>query len=304
MALTLVVLAAGMGSRYGGLKQIDPVGRHGELMIDYSIFDALRAGFDRCVFVIRPEIETEFRNVIGRRLEPRTEVTYVHQSLTTGLPAGAGLPPERTKPLGTAHAVLACRDAVNEPFAVINADDFYGADAFHQLAGFLKDQPDDGADYTMIGYRLRNTLSEHGTVARGLCSVTADDWLQAVEEHTAIAAQADGVYSRATDNRPRRLDPDGLVSMNCWGFTPSLFPYLTSEFPVFLEHLTRQPSVEFFLPTVVNALLQRGICRVRVLPTETSWFGVTYPDDMPGVRQRIHALTAGGQYPSPLWGKD
>ncbi len=303
MALTLVVLAAGMGSRYGGLKQIDPVGDHAELIIDYSIFDAIRAGFDRCVFVIRSEIETEFRTVIGRRLEHRIDVDYIHQALTTGLPSGFSLPPDRTKPLGTAQAVLACRHVVNEPFAVINADDFYGADAFRQLAGFLNGQPCDRTDYAMVAYRLRNTLSEHGTVARGICSVTADNWLQAVTEHTAIASSADGIHAHDEDGQRHWLDGEGLVSMNCWGFTQSLFPYLAAEFPRFLDSLARQPSAEFFLPTVVNTLLQRNLCRVRVLPTDTSWFGVTYPEDKPSVRQRIRAMTAGGQYGAPLWGK-
>ncbi len=303
MALTLVVLAAGIGSRYGGLKQIDPIGDHGELIIDYSIFDAVRAGFDRCVFVIRPEIEPDFRAVIGRRVEHLIDCVYVHQELTTGLPPGCRLPPDRIKPLGTAHAVIACENAVNEPFAVINADDFYGADAFRQLAAFLKAQPCKGTDYAMVAYRLRNTLSEHGSVARGICSVSGDGWLQDVTEHTAIARSADGIHSQRDDGCRHSLDGERLVSMNCWGFTPSLFAYLETEFPVFLENLSRQPTSEFFLPTVVNALLQRNACRVRVLPTDAQWFGVTYPDDKPSVRKRVRAMAAGGEYSSPLWGK-
>ena len=302
MALTLVVLAAGMGSRYGGLKQIDPVGEHGELIIDYSIYDALRAGFDRCVFVIRPEIEQAFRAVIGQRLEKRIECVYVHQQLTTALPPGKRLPPDRVKPLGTAHAVLACADAVDEPFAVINADDFYGAGAFRGLCDFLAEQPSEGLNYAMIAYRLRNTLSEHGSVARGICSVSEDGWLRNVVEHTAITPSPRGIYSRNHDGRRHALDGDSLASMNCWGFTPSLFEYLARQFPDFLAMLPQQPAAEFFLPTVVNELLQRNACRVRVVPTDAQWFGVTYPEDKESARASVRKMTARGDYPVPLWG--
>ncbi len=302
MALTLVVLAAGIGSRYGGLKQIDPVGSDGELIIDYSLFDAVRAGFDRFVFVVRPDIASDFREVIGGRIEQRFACAYVQQQLHTALPAGCRLPPDRVKPLGTAHAVLACADAVKEPFAVINADDFYGADAYRQLAGFLRAQRLDGNDYAMVAYRLGKTLSEHGTVARGICAVSEDGWLQNIVEQTAIEATAGGARARDDDGAWRPLDRNGLVSMNCWGFTPSLFRHLADRFPAFLESLAQRPKAEFFLPSVVDELLQRDECRVRVLRSEAQWFGVTYPADKAIVQQRVLSLVSEGLYPAPLWG--
>ncbi len=301
MGLTLVILAAGMGRRYGGLKQMDPVGTYGELIIDYSVFDAVRAGFDRFVFVIRPDMEHDFRAVVGSRIEPRHECVYVHQTLKHGLSAGYRLPRERAKPLGTAHAVFACADTVREPFAVINADDFYGVDAFRQLAAFLADQPADGADFAMVAYRLRNTLSEHGTVARGICSVSGGGLLQGVVENTEISLTADGICGYGQGGSRRQLDGESPVSMNCWGFTPSLFPRIAVRLPVFLQHLRQHPDAEFFLPTVVDELLRNKECRVRVLPTEAQWFGVTYPDDKPVVRERISAMAASGLYPVPLW---
>lgn len=301
MAITLVVLAAGIGSRYGGLKQIDPVGEHGELIIDYSLFDAERAGFERLVFVIRPDIEADFRDAIGRRAEARFDCRYVHQTVNTALPIGVRLPPERTKPLGTAHAVLACADAVKTPFAVINADDFYGVEAFRLLADFLEIQPAEGRDYAMVAYCLNRTLSEYGTVARGICDVSPANWLRGVVEQTALEPFRNGARFRDAGDNWRSLDGDVPVSMNCWGFTPSLFPRLAERFPEFLQSLSGQPKAEFFLPTVVDGLLRQQACRVKVLKTDAQWFGVTYPADKPVVRQRVAALTDAGFYPSPLW---
>lgn len=290
MPLTLVVLAAGMGSRYGGLKQVDPVGPAGETVLDYAVYDALRAGFRRVVFVIRRDFEALFREKIGARYAGRVEVDYVFQSLDA-LPAGRQPPSGREKPWGTGHAVWCARDAVTDNFAVINADDFYGADSFAQLAGFLTQRR--GTEFAMVGFRLANTLSEHGAVSRGVTSVDASGQLRSIVEQIGI--------------EPKHVGPgqtysgDEIVSMNCWGFTPELFPGLDARFREFLRQRGSEPKAEFYLPAAVSELIAAGQASVRVLPTESSWFGVTYREDKPRVQAALRELVAAGRYPATLW---
>lgn len=292
MSLTLVVLAAGMGSRYGGLKQIDPVGPSGETVLDYAVFDALRAGFTRVVFVIRRDFEAIFREKIGARYAGRVAVDYVFQSLDA-LPAGFTPPAGREKPWGTGHAVWCARDSVQENFAVINADDFYGADSFVQLARFLRPKSVEACEFAMVGFRLANTLSEHGTVARGVCTAAADGALQSIVEQTGIAPDDVGPG--------RKYSGAEVVSMNCWGFTPRLLAGLDGQFREFLLARGTEPKAEFYLPAAVSTLIARGEAGVHVLPTESAWFGVTYREDKPRVEAAIAALVQAGRYPARLW---
>ena len=294
MPLTLVVLAAGMGSRYGGLKQIDPVGPSGETMLDYAVFDALRAGFTRVVFVIRRDFEALFREKIGARYAGRATVDYVFQSLDL-LPPTYAPPPGREKPWGTGHAVWCAREAIRENFAVINADDFYGADSFSRLAEFLGRDAAAGEtpEFAMVGFRLANTLSEHGVVSRGIATVGgADDELRSIVEQTGIAA--------ADVGEGRTFSGDEIVSMNCWGFTPAIFPGLDAQFRDFLTE-EAGPKSEFYLPAGVSAMIGLDQARVRVLPTESAWFGVTYREDKPRVAAAIAELVQAGSYPASLW---
>ncbi len=290
MSLTLVVLAAGMGSRYGGLKQIDPVGPSGETVLDYAVFDALRAGFTRVVFVIRRDFEALFREKVGGRYAGRVAVDYVYQSLDA-LPTGVHVPEGREKPWGTGHAVWCAREAITGNFAVINADDFYGADSFAQLATFLTGRK--GGEFAMVGFRLAKTLSEHGVVSRGITTAGTDGRLQSIVEQVGIAA--DEVGAR------RKFSGDEIVSMNCWGFTPAMFPGLDAQFQEFLATRGSELKAEFYLPAAVSALIGRGGATVQVLPTESTWFGVTYRDDKPRVQAAIAALVQAGQYPNELW---
>lgn len=289
---TLLVLAAGMGSRYGGLKQIEPVGPSGETMLDYSVYDALRAGFDRVVFVIRRDFESVFRERVASRYAGRVAVDFVFQSLDA-LPAGVAVPSGREKPWGTGHATWCARRAVTTPFAVINADDFYGADSFRQLATFLTKAAQN--EVAMVGFRLKNTLSEAGAVSRGVCQVDAAGRLISVTEHTGIVAQDVG--------EGRALLPDTIVSMNCWGFMPQVFAQLNEQFAAFLQHsvLAAPLKAEFYLPTAISNLIGRGHLAAQVLPTESSWFGVTYREDKPRVIASIRSLVEAGLYPSRLW---
>lgn len=289
MSITLVVLAAGMGSRYGGLKQVDPVGPAGETVLDYAVFDAIRAGFDRVVFVIRRDFEALFRERVGARYQGRIAVDYVFQSLDA-LPAGHRPPEGREKPWGTGHAVWCAREAVRGNFAVINADDFYGADSFRQLGQFLATAR--GASFAMVGFRLANTLSEHGTVARGVCRSGAGGALVSITEQTGIAA--------ADVGPGRTYSGEEIVSMNCWAFTPALFDGLDAQFRSFLEREGGQLKSEFYLPAAVSALVAAGTATVTVLPTRSSWFGVTYRDDKPRVTAAIAALVTSGEYPADL----
>jgi dTDP-glucose pyrophosphorylase len=293
---TLLVLAAGMGSRYGGLKQIDPVGPAGETIIDYSIFDAMRAGFEKLVFVIRRDIESAFREAIGARFEKRLPVEYVFQELDK-LPPGFSVPPNRKKPWGTGQAILMAADAIAGPFAAINADDFYGAHSFRVLAEHLHS---DSPDYTMVGFVLRNTLSEFGSVARGACRVGPDGYLQGVTELTKI--EKDGSRAKYIDQTgaTQSLSGDEPVSMNMWGFTPSIFSHLQQQLIEFLKRSGNDEKAELYIPSVVNDLVASRKERCKVLRTTDSWFGVTYREDRPFVVEGIRALIARGDYPEKL----
>lgn len=294
---TLLVLAAGMGNRYGGLKQIDPVGPGGEAIIDYSAFDALRAGFGKLVFVIRKDIEQPFKQFVGARFEKRVAVDYVFQDLDD-LPAGFHVPAGRTKPWGTAHAVLAAAKAIHEPFAVINADDFYGAESFRLLGEHLQSG---SAEYAMVGFILRNTLSRFGSVSRGVCRVSEGGYLEEAVELTQI--EADGAHARNTDaeGKVTQLTGDEAVSMNMWGFTPQVFAQLEEHFKKFLEANALNVRSEFYIPTGINELVQAGRARVKVLRTHEPWFGVTYREDHPRVVESIGRLIRDGRYPERLW---
>ncbi|MFI5336598.1 MAG: NDP-sugar synthase [Opitutales bacterium] len=296
----LVILAAGIGSRFGGLKQVQPVGPHGELIIEYSVHDALRAGFGRVVLVIRRDIEAGFRDTIGRRLEKRVEVQYVFQE-TSDVPGGpnpsGGRVPPRSKPWGTGQAVLAARRAVRAPFAVINADDFYGAAGYRALAAHF---PGSSA-YAMVGYPLRQTLSEHGTVSRGLCSMDAAGRLQRITELTKIEPTGTGARYTDAAGAGQVLTGDEIVSMNFWGFTPAVFPQLEQLFTGFLARSGADPKAEFYLPTALSTLNERGDASIALLRSEDAWFGLTYREDLPAAQDAIRRLVAAGRYPAPLW---
>jgi NDP-sugar pyrophosphorylase family protein len=294
---TLLILAAGMGSRYGGLKQIEPVGPGGETIIDYSIYDALRAGFGKLVFVIRKDIEQPFKETVGARFEKRVPVEYVLQELDK-IPPGYQVPAGRTKPWGTTQAILMAANTIHEPFAVINADDFYGAEGYRVLAKHLQSGT---ADYAMVGFVLRNTLSEFGTVARGICQVNSDDYLEGVVELTSIGR--DGAHAKNTDadGQVTMLNGDEAVSMNMWGFTPQVFGLLQERFEKFLALNGSELKSECYIPSTVNELVAAGQARVKVLHTNDTWFGVTYREDHARVVESIRRLIHDGTYPERLW---
>jgi len=301
--ISLLVLAAGIGRRYRGLKQIDPVGPEGETILDYSLYDALRAGFNRVVFVIRRRIEEAFRRSVGDYWETRFPVAYVYQEIEAALPAGFFIPPGRQKPWGTAHAVLVGRSAVGMPFAVINADDFYGPGAFREIGAWLKQAPPaEGPDqYCFVGYRLANTLSEFGSVSRGVCSLDTDGYLAEVVERLKIEKEGHGVRMMSEDGGWISLPGETIVSMNLWGFTPSVFAHLEGGFAEFLGRSgPAEPEAEYYIPAAVNGLVKSGKVRVKYLPTAEQWFGVTYPEDVPRVRTRIEDLIARGVYPKKI----
>lgn len=297
MQPTLLVMAAGMGSRYGGLKQIDPVGPNGETIIDYSIYDAMRGGFGKLVFVIRKDIELPFRETVGARFERRIPVEYVFQELDK-IPAPFSVPEGRTKPWGTTQAVLAAADVIDEPFAVINADDFYGAESYRVLAEHLSSG---SQDYAMVGFILRNTLSDFGSVARGVCRVNAQGFLERLEELTNIERDGSGAKNTAPDGTVRSLSGDEPVSMNYWGFTPRIFAQLRGLFLRFLERNATDLKAECYVPMAVNELIAGGEARVKVLRSRDPWFGVTYRDDRPRVMESIRRLIDAGTYPGALW---
>ena len=286
MDLTLVVLAAGMGSRYGGLKQLDPVGPAGEIILDYSVNDALKAGFSGVVFVIRREMLDLFRETVGSRYEGRLQVRYAFQELDP-LPEGRVAPVGRTKPWGTGHAVLAAATVVKEPFAVINADDYYGPSAFVKIASFLREAGP--GEYAMVGYLLENTLSEHGSVSRGICQVDEKGYLREITERTAIVRTSDGII--AEGNPPVGLTGTEAASMNFWGFTTDLFGNLERFFAEFLEERGDDPKAEFYLPAAVSSLISSGEASVRLLESVDPWFGLTYPEDRPLVAGALSALS-------------
>ncbi len=290
---TLLVLAAGMGSRYGGLKQIEAVGPSGETIIDYSIFDAMRAGFGKLVFIIRKDIEQPFKEVVGSRFEKRIAVEYVFQELDK-IPAGFSVPAGRTKPWGTTQAILMAADAIHEPFAVINADDFYGAESYQVMAQQLQSG---SGDYAMVGFVLRNTLSEFGTVARGVCRVGGDGYLEQVVELTAIARDGDHAKDTASDGKVTMLTGDEPVSMNMFGFTPQVFGKLQEHFKKFLEANGADLKKECYIPSTVNEMLLAGQAKVKVLRSNDSWFGVTYREDHAQVVESIRRLVQRRQVP-------
>lgn len=300
MQPALLVLAAGMGSRYGGLKQIDPVGPNGEIIIDYSIHDAIQAGFGKVVFVIRKDIEDEFRASVGSRFEGVIPVEYAFQDLED-LPAGYAVPKGRVKPWGTGHAILAARSLINVPFAAINADDFYGRAGYRLLGTHLSMAHDSAhIDHAMVGYVLRNTLSEHGSVSRGICECDGDGCLQDVVEHVAVVPSGNDARSIA-DGSETSISGDTLVSLNFWGFTPSIFGQLESEFRDFLSTHGDQLKSEFFIPTVVGSLVNRGMANVTMLESPDRWFGITYPQDKSLVAENIRQLVDEGRYPQRLF---
>jgi NDP-sugar pyrophosphorylase family protein len=294
---TLLVLAAGMGSRYGGLKQLDPVGPDDETIMDFSIFDARRAGFGKVVFVIRKEIEEAFKEKIGSRYDKRVPVEYVFQEMGELIP-GFSLPEGRTKPWGTTHAILMAADAIHEPFGVINADDFYGAGSYRLLAQHLQSGT---TDYAMVGFVLRNTLSEFGAVARGVCHVSDDGDLKDITELKSIEREGPRITNIDAHGKETVLSGDELVSMNMWGFTPQIFPQLYEHFRRFLKQYGNDPNAECYIPSSVNALIQAGLARVKVLRTGDVWFGVTYREDHPRVLQNVGRLIEQGTYPRGLW---
>jgi hypothetical protein len=295
---TLLVLAAGMGSRYGGLKQIDPVGPAGETIIDYSIYDALRAGFGKLVFVIRKDIEQQFREIVGARFEKHAPVEYVFQELDK-LPAPYTLPAGRTKPWGTTHAILMADGIIKENFAAINADDFYGQEAYQVLAKHLTSGT---PDYAMVGFILKNTLSPNGTVARGVSRVDANNYLTNIVEMMKIEPDGSGAKNTEADGKITKLTGDEAVSMNFWGFTPALFPQLKVEFEKFLKKAGGEQKSECYIPATVGDLVTSGQAKCKVLRSSDSWFGVTYREDRPQVVESICQLVAQGKYPEKLWG--
>ncbi|MGZ0655942.1 nucleotidyltransferase family protein [Coraliomargarita sp. W4R72] len=295
MQPTLLLLAAGMGSRYGGLKQLDAMGPSGQTMIDYAVEDACHAGFGKVVFVIRKDFEDAFRTQVGEKHTDKIEVCYAFQDLND-LPGGHTLPAGRTKPWGTAHAVLAARDCINEPFAVINADDFYGSEAYAQMAALLQTTDLEQLSASMVGYILRNTLSPHGTVNRGICELEGGN-LQGVEEYTAIGHDADGQLRGINLEGERvTVSAEAVVSMNFWGFTPAIFAPLEARFKAFLQERGNEEKSEYYLPSLVDSLIQEGAITCPVLQTESPWFGVTYPDDKARVVASIQKLTDAGIY--------
>lgn len=293
----LLVLAAGLGSRYGGLKQMEGVGPNGETILDFTVFDAVRAGFDEVVFVIRPEMEQAFRQKVIRKFGSRIRCRLVHQTLDS-MTGGFAVPAERVKPWGTGHAVLVAREQVKAPFAVVNADDYYGPDSLKRIATHLSQRPE---GFAMVGYVLRNTLSDHGTVARGICSVDKSGKLEAVVETTAIAREGEGAVYFDEQGKRQTLSGDELVSMNLWGFPPTFLDDLGRGFKFFLEKQGDLPSAEYFLPAVVSRLIEEEGLEVQVLVSEDRWFGVTYREDVGPVRARLRQLANEGVYPDRLW---
>ncbi|MCH5222178.1 MAG: nucleotidyltransferase [Muribaculaceae bacterium] len=300
MKPTLFILAAGMGSRYGGLKQLDGLGPNGETIMDYSVYDAIQAGFGKIVFVIRKDFEDDFREIVLRKYEDKIPVGVVFQS-TDALPAGFVCPADRTKPWGTNHAVLMGKGAINEPFAVINADDFYGRQAFEVIVKDLMRPRTRKGDYSLVGFRVGNTMSENGSVSRGVCS-SKDGYLTSVVERTDLSYDNDrNIVFTNEYGMKQSLDPNTHVSMNFWGFTPDYFDFSEDEFIKFLNLNIENPKAEFYIPGCVDALIRSAKVSARVLDTDSTWFGVTYSDDRPSVMEKLAALHQQGVYPTPLF---
>lgn len=286
--ITLVVMAAGMGSRFGGLKQMEPVGPRGEVILDFSAYDAIKAGFTKIVFVIKHEIEADFKAIVGNHIAEKIKVEYAFQEVND-LPDGFVCPADRTKPWGTAQAILSCKDIVKEPFAVVNADDYYGKTAFMKIADFLRE---DGDDYAMVGFRLENTLTENGYVSRGVCEIN-NGILTSVTERTKIL---DCKFTEDDGETWEALSPDSVVSMNLWGFKPDLFEHIEEGFKAFLSEKLNVPKSEYYLPTVVSQLIDNGEKQVKVLVAEDKWYGVTYKEDKPNVVNALTKMVNDGLY--------
>ena len=302
MKPTLLVLAAGLGSRYGqGIKQMDPVGPDGEFVLDYSVFDAWRAGFGKVVFIIRADLEEDLRKHFGSNLDGRMDVDYVVQDKTV-LPGGVTCPAKREKPWGTGHAIWSARNAITTPFAAINADDYYGSMSFELMANFLQSDKCSDAQFGMVGFELNRTLSANGTVSRGICQKSQAGYLLSVVERKGIEATADGAHCLGDDGKTfLPLTGRETVSMNFWGFTPAIFGHLESQFAEFWAKNSHDLKAEYFIPTVVDTLIQRELATVRVLETTDRWFGMTYAEDRAIVREKLKDLTSLGLYPQPLW---
>jgi hypothetical protein len=298
---TLLVLAAGMGSRYGSLKQIDPVGPSGETIIDYSIYDAIRAGFGKVVFIIRKSFEQDFKDIFITKLQPHIPVEYVFQELDK-VPEGLAVSPERTKPWGTAHAVLMAKDIINEPFAVINGDDFYGSGAFQTMADYLNSlTAETQTQYSLVGYQVGNTMSENGTVSRGICKEDENEFLVSVTERHHIQYAQGGIAFKDDDDSLVFLKPDTLVSMNFWGFTPEYFKQTEALFSDFVKTNSDSLKAEFYIPFAIDNLITKNIASVKVLRSDAKWFGVTYKEDKPLVIEKLAQLIKAGVYPAKLW---
>ncbi|TLX71681.1 nucleotidyltransferase [Labilibacter sediminis] len=298
MKPTLLVLAAGMGSRYGGLKQIDPIGPSGETIIDYSIHDAIEAGFGKIVFVIRESFEKEFKELFNSKLAGKIEVEYVNQEIYD-IPSGCTYSLDREKPWGTGHAILMAKDCIKEPFAVINADDYYGKEAFGTIAEFLNKTISD-KEFGMVGYQLKNTISENGSVSRGVCSTDENDHLKNVIERTQIEKKEGGIAYKEKEEWTF-IDKSSIVSMNFWGFTPKIFTYLEAQFVRFLNQLGQKLKSEFFIPSVVSEIIEEEKVKVKVLNSDAQWFGVTYKEDKEKAISAISKLVEDGVYPLRLW---
>jgi NDP-sugar pyrophosphorylase family protein len=299
MYKTIVIMAAGMGSRYGGLKQIDAMGPSGEILMEYSVYDALQAGFDRVVFIIKDSMHKDFHEKIAKRLSKDIEVDYAFQRLED-LPQGFSVPLGREKPWGTSQAILAAKEKITTPFAVFNADDFYGREAFNQMASYLDSLEGENFQASMVGYKVRNTLSAHGTVTRGICQ-TREGFLSAVREIDKVGFDVHGSVINYQGDLSESLTGDELCSMNFWGFTPHLFNFLQKDFSRFLKEKGQEMKSEWLLPVTVDDMIQAKATRVKVLQSGDSWFGVTYPEDKPLVSEKIKKLVDRGSYPTPLF---
>lgn len=301
---TLIIMAAGMGSRYGGLKQIDAVSDQGEIILDFSLYDAMMAGFNRAVFIIKKENEKAFRELVDMGAGKHMKIDYAFQDIED-LPDGYEVPKERVKPWGTCHAVMSARDLIDGPFAVINADDYYGPWAFQAMHDFLvKAEDKDVYDYAMVGYELAKTITENGSVARGICSVSKDGLLEKVVERTNIFRdEEDIVYSEDGGATKNKLTEDTVVSMNFWGFTKSMMDEMVNNFPMFLDEILKNNPLkgEFYLPAIVDLMLKQGKAKVNVLTTKDKWYGVTYHEDKDGVVKALQAMKDRGEYPEKLW---
>lgn len=300
--MTLVIMAAGMGSRFGGLKQIEPIDEYGNFIIDYSIYDAIKEGFTKVVFIIKKENYDIFRETVGKRVEKYIEVEYVFQELDK-IPSGYTVPEGRVKPWGTGHAILCCKDAVDENFAIINSDDFYGRDAFRVIGEFLRNNKNDGkiSEYAMAGYKVKNTLTENGAVKRGVCQVE-DEYLTKLIESSIDRVDDNLVATPLEGGEDFIVSEDDTVSMNMFGFTPRIFDYLEERFPSFLdEHKDNMEKCEYLIPTIVFEEIDKGMARVKVLKTDAVWQGITYREDKDKVVNEIRKLVLDGEYPEGLW---